>query len=112
MKYKLKDIVTTETEEFFGTCELCEYMGTLAKDELIFEDENSKEYREINGGWDWGDYIIYWHFDNYVKFAAYIANREYPLPELDEYGDIDFYKIVNQMYHDYKDDVEQNTSND
>ena len=60
MKYKLVDIIREEKDVQFGTCELCQRMGTLSYDVLVFEDENGMKFKEENGGWSWGEYFEYW----------------------------------------------------
>ena len=102
MKYKLVDVIREVEENVqFGTCDLCQYMGTLYYDVLVFEDENGIKFKEQNGAWDWGDWIENWYIDNYVDFAGFITDREYPEPEIDEYGIGKFYEIINLMYQDY-----------
>lgn len=102
MKYQLIDVIRKVEEDVqFGTCDLCEYMGTLHYDVLVFEDENGMKFKEENGAWSWGDWFEYWYIDNYVDFAGFIADREYPEPERDEYGVGQFHEIINMMYQDY-----------
>ena len=102
MKYRLIDVIRKIEEDVqFGTCDLCQHMGTLYYDVLVFEDEDGNRFKEENGGWDWGDYFEYWDIDNYVDFAGFIADKGYPEPERDEYGVGQFHEIVSMMYQDY-----------
>lgn len=102
MKYKLVDVIREEEDNvMFGTCDLCEHMGTLYYDVLVFEDENGVKFEEENGAWSWGDYFEYWDIDNYVDFAGFIADREYPEPEKDRYGVEKFHEVISMMYQDY-----------
>lgn len=104
MKYKLVDIIREVEEDVqFGTCDLCQRMGTLYYDVLVFEDEDGNRFKEENGGWDWGDYSENWYIDNYVDFAGFIADRDYPVPDRDEYGGEQFHYVVNMMYQDHID---------
>lgn len=113
MKYKLVDVIREVEEDVrFGTCDLCQRMGTLYYDVLVFEDENGMKFKEENGAWDWGDYFEYWYIDNYVDFAIFIADREYPEPERDEYGVGQFHEIVNMMYQDYGEYEDERDLND
>lgn len=108
MKYKLIDVKKmTEEDVQFGTCELCEDMGTHHYDILVFQDELGEVYHVENGFWDWGDYLNKWWIDNYVHFADFIHNRDYPLPKKDEYGKYYFDPIVNEMYQDYEEELEE-----
>ena len=102
MKYKLVDIIR-EVEEGvrFGTCDICQHMGTLYYDVLVFEDEDGNRVEEENGEWSWGEYFENWDIDNYVDFAGFITGRDYPVPDRDEYGVEQFHFIVNMMYQDY-----------
>lgn len=75
--------------------------GTLYYDVLVFEDEDGNRFKEENGGWDWGDYFENWYIGNYVDFAGFIADRDYPVPDRDEYGVEKFYSVVDMMYQDY-----------
>ena len=102
MKYSLIDVIRKVEEDVqFGTCDLCQRMGTLNYDILVFEDEEGNKFKEQNGGWSWGDWIEDWYIDNYVDFAGFIAEREYPVPDRAEYGVGKFYEIINLMYQDY-----------
>lgn len=113
MKYKLVDIIREVEEDVqFGTCDLCGHMGTLYYDILVFEDENGVKFEEENGGWSWGDYLENWDIDNYVDFAGFIADREYPEPERDRYGAEKFHEIINMMYQDYCEYEEEGDLND
>ena len=94
MKYKLVEVLNkTEEDVEFGTCELCSYLGTHQYDILIFRDESGLEYEFEDGYWDWGDYTTRWYIDNYIKFANFIADREYEKDLSDE--------TIDKMYHDY-----------
>ena len=107
MKYRLIDVKNNVEENVqFGTCDLCQYMGTHYYDILVFEDENGNVYREENGFWSWGDYMTYWDIDNYVKFAHFITGKEFNKPENDRYGDLDFHAVINDMYFEYLEEGE------
>ena len=104
MKYQLID-VEQEVEENveFGTCDLCSRMGTLSYDVLVFKDENGYIYKVDNGEWSWGDWLEHWFIDNYIKFADFIKDREYPEPDYYDDDDMmDFSDIVHEMYNDYQ----------
>ena len=113
MRYKLIDVKKmTEEDVLFGTCELCElcelceYMGTNFYEILVFQDELGEIYHVENGAWVLGDYFTFWWIDNYVHFADFIHNRDYPLPMKDKYGEYYFESIVDEMYQDY-DELEE-----
>ena len=102
MKYKLIDVKKIEEEDvLFGTCELCEYMGTHYYDILVFQDEAEKTYYVENGAWSWGNYLVNWWIDNYVHFADFVRNRNYPLPKKDKYDEHDLKTVIDEMYQDY-----------
>ena len=103
MKYKLVDVEHVHEDDVqFGTCELCEWMGSLDYDILKFEDEDKKEYLISTGEWDWGDFIEYIEIDNYILFAEFIKDREYPEVTIDERGCSNEGDIVVNMVEDYK----------
>lgn len=105
MKYKLIDVIRqTEENVAFGTCELCQYTGTLHYDLLVFQDENGNKYTEENGFWSWGDYTEYWWIDNYVCFADFITGRDYPESEVDEYQRPCLKNVIDQMYEEYSEE--------
>ena len=107
MKYRLIDVENrTEENVQFGTCDLCQYVGTHYYDVLLFEDENGNVYREENGFWSWGDYITNWYIDNYIDFAHFITGKEFSEPEKDRHGDLDFRNVVNEMYNKYEEEGE------
>lgn len=104
MKYKLIDVIRKFEENVeFGTCDVCQYLGTLSYDVLVFEDENGNVYKEENGEWHWGEYDKKWEIKNYVNFASFITGREFPEPKKNEYGEYEFSKVVDFMYCDYTD---------
>lgn len=104
MKYKLVDVEHIHEDGVqFGTCELCEWMGSLDYDVLKFEDENKEEYLIGTGEWDWGDFYEYIDIDNYILFAEFIQDRDYPEVVTDERGNSNEIDIVVKMAEDYKD---------
>ena len=108
MKYKLVDVEHVHKDDVqFGTCELCEWMGSLDYDILKFKDENKKEYLISTGEWDWGDFVEYIEIDNYILFAEFIQDREYPEVTTDERGYSNEGYIVVNMVEDYKESKEQ-----
>ena len=105
MRYKLIDVEQVHEDDVqFGTCELCMLMGSLDYDVLKFEDENGKEYLISTGEWDWGDFIEYIHIDNYILFAEFIRDRDYPVEQIDKWGRSNMIDIVVGMIEDYEED--------
>ena len=103
MKYKLVDVEHVHEDDVqFGTCELCEWMGSLDYDILKFEDEDKEEYLISTGEWDWGDFIEYIEIDNYILFAEFIQDREYPEVITNERGHSNEGDIVFKMVEDYR----------
>lgn len=103
MKYKLVDVERVHEDDVqFGTCELCEWMGSLDYDVLKFEDEDKEEYFISTGEWDWDDFIEYIDIDNYTLFAEFIQDRECPKVTTDERGRSNKEDIVDRMVEDYK----------
>lgn len=104
MEYKLINVINKAEENvWFGTCELCEYMGTHHYDVLVFENEQGKQFEIENGYWCWGDYFVRWPIDNYVKFADFIQGRDYPCADLVT----TMFEVVNQMWRDYENSSQQ-----
>ena len=104
MKYKLVDVEHVHEDDVqFGTCELCEWMGSLDYDILKFEDEDKEEFFISTGEWSWGDFYEYIEIDNYILFAGFIRGREYPEVTTDAWGRSNERDIVVQMVEDYKD---------
>ena len=104
MKYKLVDVEHIHEDGVgFGTCELCEWIGSLDYDVLTFEDEDKEKYRISTGEWDWGDFYEYLGIDNYILFAEFIQDREYPEVVTDERGGSNKRDIVVKMVEDYND---------
>lgn len=107
MKYKLIDVIREAEEDVeFGTCELCKIIATHHFDILVFEDEEGYLYEVENGFWSWGDYIISWDIDNYVEFADFISDKDYPKVELNQYGNSNIEEIVGLMYNDFEEENE------
>ena len=107
MKYKLIEVIRKAEEDVeFGSCDLCKTIATHYFDVLVFEDEEGYLYKAENGFWSWGDYIISWHIDNYVKFADFISDKDYPKVELDQYRDSNIEEIVGFMYSDFEEEEE------
>lgn len=103
MKYTLVDVENeVERDVQFGSCDLCYHLGTHYYDNLIFQDENGQKYRVENGEWSWGSYMEIWDIDNYVAFAAFIKDKDYPTPQLDHYGELEFESVVHEMYLQYE----------
>lgn len=108
MKFKLLDVKNLVEENVeFGTCDYCSYFGTHFYDVLVFEDMSGEQYEVENGSWSWGDYMTNWDIDNYVMFADFIKDRDYPKPKNDWSGP-SFKEIVSQMYSDYCESWSQN----
>ena len=104
MEYRLIDVERIHEDDVqFGTCELCEWMGSLDYDILKFEDENKKHYFINTGEWDWGDFIEDLYIDNYILFAEFIRDREYPEVITDERGRSNERDIIAKMVEDYRD---------
>ena len=103
MKYQLIDVKNKiEQEVMFGTCDLCQHVGTHYYDVLIFMDEEGEVYEVENGFWSWREYFILWDIDNYVKFAHYISGKDFDRPTPEK----SFEEIVSDMYTHYRDTVE------
>lgn len=70
----------TEEDVLFGTCELCEYLGSLYYDVWIFENtETGERYGYQNGSWSWGDFDTHFYIDNLVHFGHWFNNSHYRL---------------------------------
>lgn len=68
---------TTE-EVLYGTCELCEYLGSLTYETWIFEDTKTGErHRYQNGGWNWGEFEYDFYITNLVHFGDWFNNSPY-----------------------------------
>lgn len=76
MKIKLVDVnVTKEVGVPFGTCDLCEYVGTAYYPNFIFEVDG--EVREVEGWfWSWGDLITV-PTDDIIKFGLWLDTKEF-----------------------------------
>ena len=104
MKYKLVDVERIHEDDVeFGTCSLCEWMGSLDYDILKFEDEDKEEYFIATGEWSWGDFYEDIDIDNYILFAEFVRDREYPEVIIDEWGRSNERDIVVKMVEDYTD---------
>lgn len=81
MRYKLIDVKRYHEDDVeFGTCELCIWIGSLDYDTLILEDELGNKHEVETGEWDWGDFYEDIQINNYISFAEFISNRDYPIP--------------------------------
>lgn len=103
MKYKLKDVKNVIKKGVqFGTCELCEYIGTLEYDIMIFEDENGNEYEAETGTWNWGVYDYIYTIPNYIHFAEYVSSTEFSAPQVSPSGMILFREVFqDEIYPSY-----------
>ena len=82
----------------FGTCELCMSTGTLIEEWFVFEDGEGNIHEIATGGWDWGDYDVYYDVENVADFCQFILGKNIPDFETLEK---DFHKI----YEEYTDKV-------
>lgn len=104
MKYKLVDVIRQVEEDVtFGTCDLCEHVGTHHYDVLVLEDENGLRMEVENGFWSWGDYMELWNIRNYVNFAYFIKDIDVEITEETYTAEA----IMHVLYEKYRDEVDE-----
>lgn len=102
MRYKLVDVLHEEEYTEFGTCDLCRFFGTLKYDIMVFETEDGKRIEFENGSWSYGHYSAHFDIDNYIDFAEYIADKEWPEAEKGRYDTYKMLPVVREMFNDYR----------
>ena len=80
MKIKLVDHKSETHEAYWGTCEMCEFVGPFDYVEFKFHADDGSSPYWVEG---WNDEPYYGpidrvHIDNVYNFAAWLAKKDFP----------------------------------